>query len=305
MQNFCLSEAIIERFKKVESEFGYSEHMVKLNCETVDTWEFRDRKSFELGNIDDLAASIQHGGQCQPIIVVRPSEVFRPKDDPEAQYVVIAGYRRWMACKKHKIDVLAVVRTMSFEQAITVLASENEKETVSEYSKGMFYHTLLHTEKISEEQLSKRLNISLASLHTYLSFSLVPEKIWEAIGDISRVSAKTAAVILSFVNQGPMYVKAIISIANKIAHGYGEKRIQEEVEAIIDKKLNRPPKERKIEHKIKCKGKVILTVHQGRIKMDKTIVADPHYNTLIQKIEEQVVDFANNYLFIDPHHVSH
>jgi len=64
-------------------------------------------------------------------------------------------------------------------------------------------------------------------------------------------AGKTAAVILSFVNQGPLYVKALMSIAKKIAHGYGEKRIQEEVENIMDKKLNRPPKEEKLVHKIK------------------------------------------------------
>lgn len=296
MQNFSLSEAIFERFKAVESELGYSEHMVKLSCDKIDTWEFRDRKSFELGNIDELAASIKHGGQCQPIIVVRPSEAFKPKDDSNAQYVVIAGYRRWMACKKHRIDVLAVVRTLTFEQAITVLASENEKETVSEYSKGMFYHTLLTTEKISEEQLSKRLNISLSSLHTYLAFSQVPEQLWIAVGDISRVSAKTAAMMLALANKGPLYIKALISIGKKIAHGYGEKRIQEEVENIIDKKLKREPQEKEVAHKIKCNGKVIMSLRHGKMKLDKMIISDPHYNELVTKIENQVSDFASTYL---------
>ncbi len=295
MQNFCLSEAILERFKAVENELGYSEHIVNLNCSHIDTWEFRDRKAFELGNIDDLAASIKHGGQCQPIVVVRPSASFKPKDDSSAQYVVIAGYRRWMACKKYNMDVLAVVRNLTFEQAITVLASENEKETVSEYSKGMFYHTLLNTQKISEEQLSQRLNISIASLHAYLAFSLVPEKIWESVGDLSHVSAKTAAVILSFLNQGPMYVKAIKSIAKKIAHGYGEKRIQEAVESVINKKLNRPSTEEE-DHSVKFNGKVIMNLHQGKIKLDKSLIANPHYQDLIQEIEKQVTNFAYTYL---------
>ena len=296
MQNFCLSEAIMERFKAVELELGYSEHIVKLDCNNVDTWEFRDRKSFELGNIDSLAASIKHAGQCQPIIVVRPSEYFKPKDDKTAQYVVIAGYRRWMACKKYNMQVLAVVRNMSFEQAITILVSENEKEIVSEYSKGSFYNTLLATEKISEEELSKRLNITLAHLHAYLAFSKVPEEIWGAVADLSRVSAKTASVILSLINKGPMYTQAIMSIANKIAHGYGEKRIQEEVERIIDKKLKRPPSERPLDHKIRHHGKVIMTVHQGKIKLDKAVTASPHYSQLITSIETQVKDFAHHHL---------
>ena len=295
MQNFCLSEAILERFKAVENEMGYSEHIVNLDCSKIDTWEFRDRKSFELGNIDDLAASIKHGGQCQPIVVVRPSASFKPKDDPSAQYVVIAGYRRWMACKKYKMDVLAVVRTLTFEQAITVLASENEKESVSEYSKGMFYHTLLSTQKITEEELSARLNISLHSLQSYLAFPKVPEQIWKAIGDLSRVSAKTASVILSFVNKGPIHVKAIKSIAKKIAHGYGEKRIQEAVESIVNKNSN-PLSKEEPDHQLTLDGKVIMNLHQGKIKFAKSLVSDPHYHDLINEIEQQVANFAHAYL---------
>lgn len=295
MQNFCLSEAILERFKAVENELGYSEHIVNLDCSVIDTWEFRDRKSFELGNIDDLAASIKHGGQCQPIVVVRPSAAFKPKDDPNAQYVVIAGYRRWMACKKYKMDVLAVVRTLTFEQAITVLASENEKESVSEYSKGMFYHTLLTTQKISEQELSLRLNISRNTLHAYLAFSQVPENIWKAIGDLSRVSAKTASVILSFINKGPVYVKAIKSIAKKIAQGYGEKRIQEAVESIVHKNNHRLSQD-ELDHQVTLNGKVIMNAHHGRIKFAKTLISDPHYDDLISEIERQVAHFAHTYL---------
>ncbi len=296
MQNFCLSEAIMERFKQVEDECGFSEHIVKLDCATIDTWEFRDRKTFEVGNIDDLALSIKHVGQCQPIIVVRPSASFKPKEDPNAEYVVIAGYRRWMACKKYNIEVQAIVRNLSFEQAITVLVSENEKETVSDYSKGFFYHTLLSSEKISAEQLCHRLNISLAVLNNYLAFAHVPEKIWVAVGDLSRVSAKTAAVILSLSKKGQLYEDALISIGEKIAHGFGEKRILEAVDIIIDRKLKRAPRQKIIDHKIKYNGKVIMTLHQGRFKLDKTLLTHPHYDDLVKKIEQQVTDFAQQHL---------
>jgi len=228
-------------------------------------------------------------------VVVRPSTSFKPKDDPSAQYVVIAGYRRWMACKKYKMDVLAVVRTLTFEQAITVLASENEKETVSEYSKGMFYHTLLSTQKISEQELSQRLNISLSTLQAYLAFPQVPEAIWKAIGDLSRVSAKTASVILSIINQGPIHAKAIKNIAKKIAQGYGEKRIQEAVENIINKNTNRVSNEEP-DHQVTLNGKVIMNLHHGKIKFAKSLIADPHYHDLINEIEQQVANFAHTYL---------
>jgi ParB/RepB/Spo0J family partition protein len=296
MQNFCLSEAILERFKMAENDLGYSEHIVKFNCDSIDTWEFRDRKSFDLGNIDELAASIQRGGQCQPIVLVRASSLFKPKNNYSAQYVVIAGYRRWMACKKYNIEVLAVVRALTFEEAIMVLASENEQEAVSEYSKGILYSSLLRTQHLSEEQLSQRLNISLDTLRAALAFAKVPEQIWLAAGDISRVSAKTAVSVLSIANKGPIYVDALIAIAKKIAHGYGEKRIQDEVDHIINKMLTRFPKKEDGDHNIKFNGKVIMNVHHGKIKLDKSLMADPHYSDLVSQIEKNITDFASTYL---------
>lgn len=296
MGNFYLSEQILERFQIMENELGTSEHVVKLNCNILDTWEFRDRKPFELGNIEQLASSIKHGGQCQPIIVVKASNSFKPKDDASAQYVVIAGYRRWMACKKYNMEVQAIIKNMTFEQAITVLVAENEKENVSDYSKGMFYHSLLTTEKISQDELRKRLNISPSVLDNYLSFARIDPKIWEAVGDLSRVSVKTAVTIRSIADKGMMYVEALLSIANKIAHGYGEKRIQEAVDSIIDKKLKRAPLVKAQDHLVKFNGKTIMKMHQGRIKLDNSLVNNEHYNELITQLEKDITEFAHFYL---------
>lgn len=296
MQNFSLSKAIRERFEAVENELGYSEHILKIDCDKLDTWEFRDRKAFELGDIDDLAASIKHAGQCHPIIIVRPSEVFRPKSNPLAQYIVISGYRRWMACKKYGIDILSIERTLSFEQAVAILASENKKEAVSEYSKGMFYYSLLGTGKISKDELSKRINISPLLLDSYLAFSQVPQEIWDAMGDLSRVSTKTASVIRDLARQGSVYVDALIHIAKKIAHGYGEKRIHEELRILIDKKSDKNSDEHDINHQLKFNGKVVMSLKHGKIKLDKSLMSDSHYEELVSKIEKDVTNFALHYL---------
>jgi ParB/RepB/Spo0J family partition protein len=296
MQNFCLSESILQRFKMAESELGYTEHIVKLKSDLVDAWEFRGRKVFEEGNLDDLAVSIKNGGQCQPIIVVRTSTLFRPKDDPLAQYAVIAGHRRWMACKKFNMDVLAVIRTLTFEQAVSVLVTENEREHVSDYSKGMLYANLLNSNNLTEEQLSQRLNISLPILCSYLAFAKVPENIWLAVGDMSRVSTKTADVVLAISNKGPIYVEALIKIAKKIARGYGEKRIHNEVDRIINHKAHHLPDESGINHKVIFNGKVIVNVLHGKIKLDKVLMSNPHYHDLVSQIEKDVTEFASTYL---------
>ncbi|MBL7479008.1 ParB/RepB/Spo0J family partition protein [Legionella bononiensis] len=295
MQNFCLSDAILERFKSVEQELGYSEHIVKLDCNTIDTWEYRERSSFELGCIDSLALSIKQAGQCQPIIVVRVSETFKPKDNPSAQYVVIAGYRRWMACKTHHLEVQAVIRNLSFEQAITVLIADYEKETVSDYSKGMLYHTLLTTAKITPDQLCHRLNISRQQLESYLAFAQVPAELWRAVGDMSKVSARTAVTIKTLSDKGTVYLDALFSIAKKIAQGFGEKRIIRAVETKINLQLKRRPPENLSDHQIEFNGKILMNLHQGRIKLDKSLVNHGNFKELVGTLEKNITDFANNY----------
>lgn len=296
MQNFCLSDAILERFKSAEKELGYSEHIVTLDCNVIDTWEYKERSPFELGSLDALASSIKLAGQCHPIIVVRVSDTFRPKENRAAQYVVISGYRRWMACKIHSLQIQAIVRNITLEQAITVLVSEYEKEQVSDYSKGMLYHSLLTTDRISPEELSRRLNIKRQQLDAYLAFAQVSEELWAAVGDMSRVSANTALIIKSISSRGTVYREALLSIAKKIAQGYGEKRIERSIDTIISKQLKRASKENTVKHQLEFNGKIIMNMQQGRIKLDKSLVNHGNFDELIGILEKNITDFANNYI---------
>ena len=296
MQNYSLSEILCERMQNAEDELGFVERIIQLDCAEIDTWEFRDRKAFEIGNIDELAFSIKHKGQCQPVVVVRASDEFRPKTDPSAKYIVIAGFRRWMACKKFAIPIKAILKDLTFNQAISVLVSENEKENVSDYSKGMFYHTLLRTEKITQEQLSDKLGISPATLSSYLAFSQVPTEIWTVVGDLSRVSAKTASTIRAIAKKGTIYIEVLVEIADKIAKGYGEKRIKEAVEEQLDKKLKRTPVDKFTSHRFNHQGKLLMQLNRGHMKFSNTLVQNEHYEELIANIEKVLADFADFYI---------
>lgn len=296
MQNFCLSEAIKRRFEDIEEELGRSERIVSLDCEQIDIWEFHDRERFELGDLDKLALSIKYKGQCQPIIVVAASELFRAKENRDAQYIVIAGYRRWMACRKHALKIEAVIRRLNFEQAVAALVSENEKENVSDWSKGMFYHALLEKQKMTQEQLSRKLGMSPALLNQYLAFAQVPVKVWKAVGDVSRISANTAAVIRALANKGEAYLQALLSIADKIAKGYGEKRIRDAVDKMLAKqaKVSAPDAYKK--YKFRYRGKTFMSMNRGRIKLDESLIASAHFPELLADFEKAVSRFARRYI---------
>mgnify|MGYP000218146385 CR=1 FL=1 len=203
-----------------------STRLTRLSPEDIDTWVMRDRKDFELGDIDDLLASIINRGQAQPIIVVKSDNVFKPKSNYKAKYIVIAGYRRWLACSKGDLKVDAIVKQMTFDQAVKCLKSENEKESVSEYSMGMFYHKLKSDYGYTLDKLSKNLGVSLSQLYRLLTFAEVPNSVWEAIGDIKNVSARTSAEMLSLIKKNEDGVEFLLEIAEKIKNGAGAKTIQ-------------------------------------------------------------------------------
>lgn len=215
-----------------------NEKVIKISPDDIGNWEFRDRQEFELGDIDGLAESIETKGQAQPIIVVESNNVFHTIDGSNRKYIVIAGYRRWLACKSKNMFVDAIVRKLSFEQAIACLVSENEKEVVSDYSKGMFYHNLLKKERVAKKTLYEKLGINRSVFDNYLSFAEVPQEVWQAVNCMSNISARTSSTIKYICQKGVAEKNAIIAIADKIALGIGEKKITALVNKILNDKKN-------------------------------------------------------------------
>lgn len=293
MNKFCLSETIRERLYEAERETETHQRVMTLNPKVMDTWEYRDRKGFELGNIYQLAESIRTVGQAQPIIIVERSKEFKPKHRPDVQYVVIAGYRRWLACKLYDIPIQAIVKTLNFDEALSCMISENEKEDVSDYSKGLFYKNVLMSEKITQEALAKNLGIPKARLSHFLAFTQVPAVLWEQVKDMSRVSSHTASFIRSLLNKGDEYLPILLELAPDIAKGCGAKRLQKHIEKSMD--TNTSNKNTPI-IQVRYHNKPLLKISQGRISLGKTLTTHPEIDTLYQGFEKLVTDFAKTQL---------
>ena len=269
--------------KSSMSSLGISSNILSIDPHKIDNWIYRDRSDFELGNIDDLADSIKLKGQAQPIIVASTQkEWFTPKSNFDAKYVVIAGYRRWLACKKHNIKIDAIIKDISFEDAIATLDAENEKEAVSDFSKGMFYSSLIKSGKITRDDLRIRLSLKPASLSNFLSYGDVPQEIWNAVGDTSKVSPKTAGILRSYINKDSSYIDKIINIADKIRAGSGEK--------IITKLLESKDTEKPKKQDFSINNKKICEFKNREIIFDKSISSDD-----MQKIKEQIKELLNKY----------
>lgn len=290
--------SVVEKMEQTKVDFDLilekkdvSEKVIKINPEFIGNWEYRDRQPFELGSIEDLAESIIHKGQAQPIIVVESDSIFRSNDDKIFKYIVIAGYRRWLACKSKNICVDAIVRKFTFEQAVSCLVSENEKEIVSDYSKGMFYYNLLKKEKVSKKDLYEKLGLKKGVFDNYLSFSEVPLEVWDAVGDLRMVSARSSSTIKLICQKSDKHLAAIISIAKKISEGIGEKKIK----AMVDKKLSGESDVSKLSSatRVAISNNILMYSTSNQIKINFKELTDQNIDFLKEKISVYLKEISN------------
>ena len=220
------SDNIVNLVSSAKDSLGLVENIMKLDCSKIDNWIYRDRTEHELGDIEALANSIIVKDQAQPIVVAKTSEIFIPKNNKDAKYVIIAGYRRWLACQKANIEIKAIIKDCSFIEAVKTLDAENEKESVSEYSKGTFYSKLINDKKVSFAKLKEELGISAGGLSNLLSYSELPKNLIKEIYDMSNVSPRTAAYIKKTINDNSNALCIFIENAKSIRNGAGEKRLE-------------------------------------------------------------------------------
>ena len=197
-----------------------------LNPKHCKKWKFADRSDFEFGKTWELGEDIKRNGQIEPAIV-------RPIKDPEYQYEVIAGARRWKACFDSDLPFIAVVSDLTDNQAAIAQIKENQKLGICDYSRGLCYSKLLNSEKVTQNDLINNIQISKAKLKDFLAFAKIDQKIWDAIGNTSKVSSRTAREILSISSKGEKYKSALIELGEEIRNGLGANSLKNAVDAIV------------------------------------------------------------------------
>jgi len=173
-----------------------------------------------MGDLHELASNISENGQVQPIVV----------REVNGKYEVIAGERRWRACSLINKKVKAVIKNLTDEDAFILQAAENIKQELSHYSQSISYYKILSEEKISQRALAKRLGISKSSLSNLLSFSSIPSELWDAVGDMKKVTIKTACFIKQLLENDLNILNELILIASEIQKGAGSSKIKKLLE---------------------------------------------------------------------------
>lgn len=211
--------------------------LLEVDPNLIENWEYHDRPEAELGNIEEFADDLIKIGQQQPCII-------RKHKLKENKYELIIGERRWRAAKHAGIKLKVIISDLDDNTAALAQAAENDqRQDLSDYAKGISFSKLIENNIIKQKDLVDRLSKSKQYVSALLSFSKLPENLIKSIGDMSKVSARTAEKMKQLCMKGDEHIDAIIIHSEKIREG---KIGNQKLEGLVNKTIShqkRPKKE--------------------------------------------------------------
>lgn len=183
------------------------------------------RKNFDKEKIAELALSIQEHGLVQPLIVVKDGGFYK----------IVAGERRWRACKSIGLKTVPViVKEYDEKQVAEIALVENlQREDLNPIEESNGYKQLMEDFGLTQEEVASRVQKSRSAVANSLRLLALPKKVIELVEN-GKLSMGHARAILSAPTDAKM-----IEIANMVV----EKGLSvRQVEALVKEKEEKPKK---------------------------------------------------------------
>ena len=185
------------------------------------------RKVFDEDALIELADSIKQVGLLQPILV----------QDRDGYYEIIAGERRWRACKIAGLkEIPVIIRKFTEQEIVEISIIENiQREDLNPIEEAMAYKRLLDEFNLKQDEVAEKVSKNRTTITNSLRLLKLTEEVQQMIVD-GKLSTGHARAIISIENPTEQ-----VEIAEKI---FDEKMSVRDVEKYI-KSLNKPAKQKK------------------------------------------------------------
>ena len=142
--------------QNIEEEIKQGEQVLTLEVNEVEPNRDQPRKHFDEEALEELADSIKRYGLIQPIIVSKKN----------GYYEIIAGERRWRACKKAGIKTIpAILRDDDEKKNREISLIENiQREDLNTVEKAEGIKTLMEEYSLTQQQVSEILGKSRSAI---------------------------------------------------------------------------------------------------------------------------------------------
>ena len=177
---------------------------VTININDIEPNRDQPRKDFDETALAELADSISQHGLIQPIVV---------KPTIDGTYSIIAGERRWRACRMAGITEVPVIIKVADEQSLMEMALiENlQREDLNAVEEALGYRSLIDGYGLTQEEVAKRMGKSRSAVTNALRLLNLNEAELEALRR-GTISAGHARALLS-CEDGEMRGKMLTAAA--------------------------------------------------------------------------------------------
>mgnify|MGYP006078963305 CR=1 FL=1 len=213
----CKTDILKNKYilKGVDIEFSNNELMY-INPNECEPWEYANRHSSEMGDIEGLMESIKINDQLQPGLI-------RDHSNPhgEIKYEVIFGRRRHQACLKLDKPFLVIKKNnLDLAQALAFQNSENKfRNDVSPYSDSIVYKKMLENGVFKNQvELAENLQLTKQSISDILSFTRIPQELMSLIESPYKLSVRMAVTISKLIDSDKSNLSKLLKNAHKIGN---------------------------------------------------------------------------------------
>lgn len=147
------------------------------------------RTNFKEEDLEELAHSIERDGLLQPILV-------RPTDD--GRYQIIAGERRWQACKKAGVDTVPVrIKEATDDESLELALIENlQRSDLNPIEEAYGYRRLMERRRMTQADVAQAMSKGRSTIANALRLLELPESAQQLLFE-EKITAGHARAILS------------------------------------------------------------------------------------------------------------
>ena len=183
-----------------EEQMREEDTLKKLKINEIEPNREQARKKFDQEALEELAESIKEYGLIQPIVVTKK----------DGYYSIIAGERRWRACKMAGIEEIpAIIREDDEKKNTQISLIENlQREDLTPYEKAIGIRNLIDTFHLTQEEVAKQLGKNRSTIANTLRILNLEPRVLEMAKE-GKLTEGHFRALLSVTDPEKQYQMAI------------------------------------------------------------------------------------------------
>lgn len=204
---------------------GNGEMLININ--KIEPNPNQPRKKFDEDALGELAESIKIHGLIQPIVVQKKKDM----------YQIVAGERRWRACRLAKLkEVPVIIKELSENEQYEIALIENiQREDLNDIEEAYAYKSLIDEFNLTQDAVAERVSKSRVAVTNSLRLLKLDKRVQDLVVN-GLITGGHARALLTLTDGNLQYDTATRIIDEKLS--------VRETEKLVKSMLNRADKTR-------------------------------------------------------------